>query len=116
MKIEDLEQGTIVALEEVIGDQTTIVAVFKGWTTGNSGPFPQMFFWDITAITYGTKNAAPIIIDPVASTGEIRVLLTPKEYKDITKKNKSTIVNLFTSPEVMPEEDKSRILFLPPSE
>lgn len=116
MKIEDLKQGTLVALEDVIGDQTTIVAVFKGWTTGNSGLFPQMFFWDITAMAHGTKNAAPIIIDPMASTGEIRVLLSPKEYKEITEKNNYTIVQLFTSPEVIPEEEKSRILSLPPSE
>ena len=115
MKIEDLEQGTIVALEDVIGDQTTIVAVFKGWTTGDSGHFPKMFFWNITAMAYGTKNAAPLIIDPMTSVGEIKILLTPKEHKDITEKNKYTIVNIFASPEVMPEEEKSRILSLPPS-
>ena len=115
MKIEDLEQGTIVALEDVTGDQTTIVAVFKGWTTGDSGHFPKMFFWNITAMACGTKNAAPIIIDPIASAGEIKMLLTPKEYKEITEKNNYTIVQIFASPEVIPQEEKSRTISLPPS-
>ncbi len=116
MKIQDLEKGTLVSLEDVIGDQTTIVAIFKGWTTGNSGHFPQMFFWDITAMAHGTKNAAPIVIDPMASMGKIIVLLTPKEYKEIAEKNDYVMLNIFTSLQVAPEQDKSRILSLPPSE
>ncbi len=116
MKIKDLSPGTIVALEDVIGDQTTIVAVFKGWTTGNSSLFPQMFFWNLSAMACGAKNAAPLIIDPMASLGEIKMLLTPKEYKEITEKNNYTMIKIFAKPETIPEEEKSRILSLPPSE
>ncbi len=115
MKIEDLEQGTIVAMEDVMGDQTSIVALFKGLTTGDSGHFPKMFFWNLTAMACGTKNAAPIIIDPMTSIGEIIVLLTPREYNIMIEGNKYTMIEIFSSLEAVTQEDKSRIISLPPS-
>ena len=113
MEIKDIEQGTLVALEDVIGDQTTIVAIFKGWTTGNSGLFPQMFFWNLSAMACGVKNAAPLIIDPMSSVGEIKMLLTPKEYKEITEKNDHAMIKIFFSSQVVPKEE-SRTISLPP--
>jgi len=118
MKLEDLSPGTIVALEDITTEgETTTIAVFKGWTTGSSGLYPQMFFWDLSAIAYGAKGVAPIVVDPEnRDRGKIKVLLTPKEYEEITKKTNYTMVKIFASPEAVPEEDESTIISLSPSE
>ncbi len=112
MKIIDLKKGDIVSLEDVIDDNEPIVAMFLGWTMGNSAAEKQVLFINITSMGWGNKETAIISFNPKYAMGEIKLLLTPEEYKKLTENLSEITIKTFDSPDKVPTQN-ARIISLP---
>ena len=112
MKIVDLKKGDIVSLEQVISDDEPVVAMFLGWIMGNSAVEKEVLFINITSMGWGGKETAIISFNPEHAVGEIKLLLTLKEYKKLTENLSEVTIKSFDSPDKIPIQN-ARIISLP---
>jgi len=113
MKIADLKKGDIVSLEYVISDDDEpVVAMFLGWTIGNSAVEKDMLFINITSMGWGNKETAIISFSPENAMGEIKLLLTLEEHKKLIENLNEITIKTFDSPDKISVQN-TRTISLP---